>query len=60
MSHEVILVIDDNRQIADFLSESLLPSLGYEVLVARDDIPPETIKQRNGPGFVLLDLQLRD
>ena len=36
MSHEIILVVDDNRQISDFLAETVLPGLGYEVLVARD------------------------
>jgi diguanylate cyclase (GGDEF)-like protein/PAS domain S-box-containing protein len=62
MSHEVILVVDDNRQIADFLSGTLLPSLGYEVLVARDaNTAKKTIKQRNADlDLILLDLQLPD
>ena len=30
MSNEIILVVDDNRQISEFLSESMLPGLGYE------------------------------
>ena len=34
MPPETILVVDDNRQIANFLSTQLLPQLGYHSLVA--------------------------
>ena len=62
MSHEIILVVDDNRQIADFLAESMLPSLGYEVLVARDaNTAKKVIKQHKAKfDLMLLDLQLPD
>ena len=62
MSHEIILVVDDNRQISDFLSGSLLPGLGYEVLVARDaNTAKKIVKQRNANlDLMLLDLQLPD
>jgi diguanylate cyclase (GGDEF)-like protein/PAS domain S-box-containing protein len=62
MSREIILVVDDNRQIADFLSDTMLPSLGYEVLVARDaNTAKKVIKQHNAKfDLMLLDLQLPD
>jgi len=62
MSHEVILVVDDNRQISDFLSKTLLPGLGYEVVVARDATnAKKEIKQRKARlDLMLLDLQLPD
>jgi diguanylate cyclase (GGDEF)-like protein/PAS domain S-box-containing protein len=34
MPTETILVIDDSREIADFLAGKLLPNLGYQTLVA--------------------------
>ncbi len=62
MSHEIILVVDDNRQISDFLSETLLPGLGYDVLVARDGSSAvKLIRQRKANfDLMLLDLQLPD
>src|SRR4030066_728426 len=62
MSHEKILVVDDNRQISDFLSGTMLPSLGYEVLVARDaNTAKKIIKQHKAKfDLMLLDLQLPD
>src|SRR5512136_189989 len=62
MSHEIILVVDDNRQISDFLAETMLPGLGYEVLVAPDAKSAiKLIKQRKANfDLMLLDLQLPD
>ena len=62
MSHEIILVVDDNRQISDFLAETMLPGLGYDVLVARDaNSAIKVIKQHNANfDLMLLDLQLPD
>jgi diguanylate cyclase (GGDEF)-like protein/PAS domain S-box-containing protein len=62
MSNEIILVVDDNRQISDFLAESMLPGLGYEVLVARDaNSAIKLVKQRKANlDLMLLDLQLPD
>ncbi len=58
----MILVVDDNRQISDFLSETMLPGLGYDVLVARDaNSAIKLIKQRKANfDLMLLDLQLPD
>ena len=62
MSHEIILVVDDNRQISDFLAETVLPGMGYDVQVARDaNSAIKVVKQRNGNlDLMLLDLQLPD
>jgi diguanylate cyclase (GGDEF)-like protein/PAS domain S-box-containing protein len=62
MSHEIILVVDDNRQISDFLAETVLPGLGYEVLVARDaNSAIKLVKQqKSNLDLMLLDLQLPD
>jgi diguanylate cyclase (GGDEF)-like protein/PAS domain S-box-containing protein len=62
MSHEKILVVDDNRQLNDFLSLTLLPGMGYEVLVARDaNSAIKVIKlNRASLDLMLLDLQLPD
>src|SRR4030066_247706 len=62
MSHEVILVVDDNRQISDFLAGTMLPSLGYEVLVARDaNTAIKLVKKRKANlDLMLLGLQLPD
>lgn len=62
MSHEIILVVDDNRQISDFLAETVLPGMGYEVLVARDaNSAIKMVKQhKTNINLMLLDLQLPD
>jgi diguanylate cyclase (GGDEF)-like protein/PAS domain S-box-containing protein len=62
MSHEIVLVVDDNRQISDFLAETVLPGMGYDVQVARDaNSAIKVVKQRNGNlDLMLLDLQLPD
>ncbi len=62
MSQEVILVVDDNRQISEFLSGTLLPGLGYQVLVARDANTARKIikEQKANLDLMLLDLQLPD
>jgi PAS domain S-box-containing protein len=62
MSHEMILVVDDNRQISDFLAETMLPGLGYDVLVARDaNSAIKLVKERKANlDLMLLDLQLPD
>jgi diguanylate cyclase (GGDEF)-like protein/PAS domain S-box-containing protein len=62
MSNETILVVDDNRQISEFLSESMLPGLGYDVLVARDANNAVKIIKQHQANFdlMLLDLQLPD
>ena len=62
MGREIILVVDDNRQISDFLAETVLPSMGYEVLVARDANSAIKMVKQHKANFdlMLLDLQLPD
>src|SRR4030043_1769942 len=62
MSHEIILVVDDNRQISEVLAAAILPGLGYEVLVARDaNSAIKLVKQNTTKlDLMLLDLQLPD
>lgn len=62
MTHEIILIVDDNRQISDLLAGSVLPSLGYETLVAYDGTSAVEIVQEHKQflDLMLLDLQLPD
>jgi diguanylate cyclase (GGDEF)-like protein/PAS domain S-box-containing protein len=59
---ETILVLDDNRQISDFLVGDVLPSLGYQTLAAYDGKSGlELIRQKHKSiDLMLLDLQLPD
>lgn len=59
---ETILVVDDNRQISSFLVGSVLPSLGYQTLVAYDGKSALEIvrKHHRYIDLMLLDLQLPD
>jgi diguanylate cyclase (GGDEF)-like protein/PAS domain S-box-containing protein len=60
MRGEVILIIDDNRQIADFLAKRLIPSLGYEALVAYDGATGLKLAKTRQIALIILDLQLPD
>jgi len=60
MRGETILVIDDNRQIADFLANRLIPSLGYESLVAYNGDSGLKLAKTRQIALIILDLQLPD
>lgn len=62
MSDETILVIDDNRQIANLMAGKILPGLGYRTLVAYDGETGLNLIRNHQPyiDLVLLDLQLPD
>ena len=60
MDKETILVIDDNLQIASFLANELLPSLGYTTLVAHAGKQGIEILRKQRVSLILLDLQLPD
>ncbi|HNT25300.1 MAG TPA: EAL domain-containing protein [Anaerolineales bacterium] len=62
MRPETILVIDDNRQIGDYLAKTILPSLGYTALLARDGFAGMRLIQEHKDelDLILLDLQLPD
>ncbi len=62
MNQEVILVVDDNRQIADITASSILPSLGFSALVAYGSIPAlELIREHHQQiSLMIVDLQMPD
>jgi diguanylate cyclase (GGDEF)-like protein/PAS domain S-box-containing protein len=60
MGVETILVVDDNRQIADFLSGSLLPSLGYETVAAYTGRTALELIRKQEFALIISDLQLPD
>ncbi len=60
MNNEIILVVDDNRQIANYLAGKILPSLGFETLIAYDGKTALEIIKRQEIALILLDYQLTD
>ncbi|HBX68185.1 MAG TPA: hypothetical protein DEH25_02035 [Chloroflexi bacterium] len=60
MNQEVILVVDDNRQIADVTAGSILPSLGYNALLAYGSSQALDIirKHHEQISLMLVDLQM--
>lgn len=60
MNKETILVVDDNRQLGDFIAYRLLPSMGYSAsTVYNGKSALETIRT-SPPSLILLDLELPD
>jgi diguanylate cyclase (GGDEF)-like protein/PAS domain S-box-containing protein len=57
---EVILVVDDNEQLADFVAKRLLPSLGFEARIAYNGKSALESLRSSLPSLVLLDLELPD
>jgi diguanylate cyclase (GGDEF)-like protein/PAS domain S-box-containing protein len=60
MSGETILVVDDNRQIADFMAGKVLRNMGFETLVAYNGKTALEIIRVRPISLMLLDLQLPD
>jgi diguanylate cyclase (GGDEF)-like protein/PAS domain S-box-containing protein len=62
MNKKVILVVDDSRQITDFLTESVLPSLGFDTLVAYcGQAGLDILRQKyQSISLMIIDLQLPD
>jgi PAS domain S-box-containing protein len=62
MSEEVILVVDDSRQNADFIAKRILPSLGYAALTAYSGKAGLKLLQEKHRqiSVMLLDLQMPD
>lgn len=58
MSNEIILVVDDNKQIANYLGEKILPGLGYEARIAYDGKSMRAILHKEKISLMLLDFQL--
>jgi len=60
LNKENILVVDDNRQLGDFIAYRLLPSMGYSGhIVYNGKSALETIRS-SPPSLILLDLELPD
>jgi len=57
---ETILVVDDNRQLGDFIALTLLPSMGYDGLPVYDGASALKAIRKNPPALLLLDLELPD
>ncbi|MFZ6031612.1 MAG: EAL domain-containing protein [Chloroflexota bacterium] len=62
MTHETVLVIDDSREIADFLAGKILPELGYQTLVAYSGKTALELihKPQQAIDILLVDFQLPD
>lgn len=60
MSDDPILVVDDNLKIANFLSQQLLPSLGFKTMVAHDGRTALEHIRKHSFSLMILDLQLPD
>ncbi len=60
MKPQTILVVDDNRQIADFCAQTLLPELGFNARAAYTAQQAMEFIQGNSIAMMLLDLHLPD
>lgn len=62
MPHETILIVDDNRQIADFLAGTALPGMGFQTTVVYDGRSglKYVREHQDHVDLMLLDLQLPD
>lgn len=58
MSGEIILIIDDSREIVKHLTEFILPVYGYETLFAYDGQTGLQLIREKKPDLVMLDLHL--
>jgi diguanylate cyclase (GGDEF)-like protein/PAS domain S-box-containing protein len=57
---ETILVVDDNRQLGEFIAWTLLPSMGYDGQVVYDGASALSAIHQKTPAMLLLDLELPD
>jgi len=58
--NETILVVDDNRQLGNFIAQTLLPSMGYESKQVYDGASALKSIHHHKPSLLLLDLELPD
>lgn len=58
MPKERVLVIDDGKDIRDFVVNYVLVPNGYEVLVARDGAEGLQKALRENPDFIIVDMQM--
>ena len=57
MAKKQILVVDDEKDIVEFLTQ-LLEDNGYEVTAAYDGVQAMEMVLKNRPDLILLDLQM--
>ncbi|MBN2550937.1 MAG: EAL domain-containing protein [Anaerolineales bacterium] len=60
MSNELILVVDDNQELADFVAGQLLPSLNYSARVVYSAQAGLQAVRASPPDLMLLDLEMPD
>jgi signal transduction histidine kinase/FixJ family two-component response regulator len=58
LANERVLVIDDGKDIRDFLVESILLPNGYQVLAARDGADGLRKALDEDPDFIIVDMQM--
>lgn len=58
MSRERILVVDDSREIRDFIKDAILKPNGFAALTARDGMECLEKVRAQQPDLILLDLQM--
>jgi CheY-like chemotaxis protein len=57
MTKQQVLVVDDEKDIVEFLTQ-LLEDNGYEVKSANDGLEAMNLVQESKPDLILLDLQM--
>ena len=60
MNKETIFIVDDNREIANFWARKLLPSLGFDTLVAHDGKTALKMLKTNPVSLIMVDYELPD
>src|SRR5688500_11478249 len=58
MSGELILVIDDSKEIVRHLADQVLPMFGFRTLVAFDGRTGWNMIRQERPDLIMLDLNL--
>ena len=60
MNKETIFIVDDNREIANFWARKLLPSLGFDTLVAHDGKTALKMLKTSPVSLLMVDYELPD
>jgi signal transduction histidine kinase/DNA-binding response OmpR family regulator len=60
VENEIILVVEDNKPLSEFMVETLLPDLGYKAVAAKDGKSALEILRTLHPSLMLLDQRLPD
>ena len=58
MSSEKILVVDDSREMRDFITHYVLRPKGYDILTAEDGASALGLARLLGPDLIITDLQM--